>query len=120
MTGDVTVVKNNAVAMEGTLAAEFGVDPNNLKFKGMLEKYQKEYGVEIPFQSYAQTYYDAVFMIKDALVAFDYDVDKMAEWFRTVKDWSGASGLTTIGDDGDRDGGHTPKIVKNGKVELYK
>lgn len=118
--GDVQVVKNNAVAMEGALAAEFGVDPNNLQFKGMLEKYQKEYGVEIPFQSYAQTYYDAVFMIKDALVAVDNDVEKMAEWFRVVKDWSGASGLTTIGDDGDRDGGHTPKIIKNGKVELYK
>jgi branched-chain amino acid transport system substrate-binding protein len=119
VSGDLATVEKNAALLEGTLAAEFGIDPNNAKFKAMVEAYKNKYGNEPPYQSYAQTEYDAVYMIRDAIAEVGYDTDKIADWFRTVKDWSGASGLITIGDDGDRDGGHIPKVIRNGKVELF-
>lgn len=119
VTGDVETVRRNATILEGTLAAEFGIDPSNQKFQTLLSGYQKKYGSEVPFQSYAQTEYDSVYMLRDAISEVGYDAGKIARWFREVKNWEGASGLTTIGDDGDRDGGHVPKIVKGGKVELY-
>jgi len=119
VSGDLATVEKNVALLEGTLAAEFGIDPNNAKFKAMVEAYKNKYGNEPPYQSYAQTEYDAVYMIRDAIAEVGYDTDKIADWFRTVKDWSGASGLITIGDDGDRDGGHIPKVIRNGKVELF-
>lgn len=116
--GDPTTVSNNAAFLEGALAAEFGIDPNNQKFQTMLTAYKNKYGGEPPFQSYAQTEYDGVYMLRDAIKEVGYNGEKLATWFRTVKDWPGASGLITIGDDGDRDGGHVAKIIKNGKVEI--
>ena len=59
-------------------------------------------------------------MIRDAVVAVGYDGTKVANWVRSAKDWPGASGLVTIKADGDRAGGHVPKVIKNGKVELLK
>ncbi len=117
--GDVSMVAKNSAALEGALAAEFGTDPNNEKFGHLLEAYKAKYGVDLPYQSYGQTEYDAVYMIKDAILAVGDNGEKIAAWSRTVKDWMGASGLITIGADGDRASGHTAKVIKNGKVELY-
>jgi len=80
--------------------------------------YKDKYGAEPPFQSYAQTAYDAPYLLKDGIIAVGYDGEKLAEWSRTIKDWEGASGKTTIGANGDRASGHVLKIVKDGKVEL--
>jgi branched-chain amino acid transport system substrate-binding protein len=118
VSGDLETVEKNADLLEGALAAEFGVDPKNEKFKAMVEDYKNKYKNEPPYQSYAQTEYDAVYMIRDAIAEVGYNSEKIADWFRTVKNWSGASGLITIGDDGDRDSGHVPKVIRNGKVEL--
>jgi len=117
VSGHKETVEKNADLLEGALAAEFGVDPTNPKFDQLAKAYQVKHNTELPFQSYSQTEYDGVYMVKDAIEAVGYDAEKIAEWFRTVKDWSGASGLVTIGDDGDRDGGHVPKIIVKGKVE---
>ncbi len=118
--GDPKTIENNKDILEGALAAEFGVDPENPKFQHAIQAYKDKYGEEPPFQSYAQTEYDAVFLVRDALLAVGYDGAAVADWYRTVVDWEGASGLTTIGSDGDRVGGHVLKIVKNGKVEVLK
>ncbi len=117
--GDPKTVEANKAFLEGALAAEFGVDASNPKFQHIIQAYKGKYGEEPPYQSYAQTEYDAVYMLKDAIAQNSYDGTKIADWSRTVKNWDGASGKVTIGADGDRVGGHTPKVIKDGKVELY-
>jgi len=113
------IIEKNASVLEGALAAEFGIDPANQKFQNMIAAYTVKYGVPPPYQSYAQTEYDGVYMLRDAILAVGAEGEALASWFRNVRDWPGASGLVSIGPDGDRIGGHVPKIVKNGKVELY-
>lgn len=119
MAGDLKVVGENKIILEGALAAEFGVDANNPKFQAMAAAYKAKYGVDVPYQSYAQTEYDAVYILRDALLAVGNDGAKIADWLKTVKDWQGASGSVTIGADGDRVGGHVLKVIKDGKVEIY-
>ncbi|MCC6290566.1 ABC transporter substrate-binding protein [Candidatus Nomurabacteria bacterium] len=118
LSGDPKTVANNKDILEGAAAAEFGVDPDNEKFQKMLASYKAKYGEEPPFQSYAQTEYDMVYLIADGVRAVGTDGEKLASWSRTIKDWSGASGLVTIGANGDRAGGHVLKVIKNGKTEL--
>ncbi|MBI5733053.1 ABC transporter substrate-binding protein [Candidatus Jorgensenbacteria bacterium] len=119
VTGDPAVVEKNATILEGALAAEFGTDPNNATFKHLLEAYKQKHNVDVPYQSYAQTMYDAVYIVRDGIKAVGYDGEKLALWSRTIKDWKGASGLVTIGSDGDRVSGHIGKVIKKGKVEVY-
>ena len=106
--------------LDGTIGAEFGVDPTNPKYKNLVDTYMAKYGANVPYQSYGQTEYDSVYIVRDAILAVGYDGDKIAAWGHQIKDWQGASGSITIGTDGDRAGGHSPEIVKNGKVEVYK
>ena len=120
VSGDTATVKKDASILEGALAAEFGVDPANQKYQHHLQAYKEKYGKDANFTSYTQTIYDSVYMIRDAVVAVGYDGTKVANWVRSAKDWPGASGLVTIKADGDRAGGHVPKVIKNGKVELLK
>lgn len=117
--GDPKTVEANKDILENAFAAEFGTDPSNLKFKNLLQAYKTKFGSEVPYQSYAQTEYDAVYVLRDGIAAVGYDGEKLADWSRTIKDWEGASGKTTIGSDGDRLGGHIVKIIRNGKVEIY-
>lgn len=118
--GDAATVKKDASILEGALAAEFGTDPANQKFQHHLQSYKAKYGKDANFTSYTQTIYDSVYMIRDAVLAVGYNGTKVADWVRSAKDWPGASGLVTIKADGDRVGGHIPKVIKNGKVELLK
>lgn len=118
--GDVALVKENAALLEGTYAAEFGIDETNPLFQGLLKSYKSLYSADLPFQSYGQTEYDAVYLLVEGIKTVGYDGEKLAAWSRTIKDWAGASGKTTIEESGDRASGHVAKIIKNGKVELVK
>ncbi|MSR73758.1 MAG: ABC transporter substrate-binding protein [Candidatus Pacebacteria bacterium] len=117
--GDMKTVEANKAVLEGALTAEFGTDVDNAKFQNLLAAYKAKYGVDMPFQSYGQTEYDAVYILRDALMAVGNDGAKIADWLKTVNNWQGASGSVTIGADGDRVGGHVLKVIKGGKVELY-
>lgn len=116
--GDKATVEANTRALEGALAAEFGSDPENPKMAALLAAYKERYGADMPYQSYGQTEYDAVYLVRDALAAVGEDGEKIAQWLRSTIGWEGASGAITIGSDGDRAGGHTPKVIKGGKVEI--
>ena len=119
ISGDPATVQANAEILEGALAAEFGIDENNPKFRHMLDAYKNEYGSEPPYLSYAQIEYDGVYIIRDAIEAVGYDGEKVAEYVRNLDGWQGASGSITIGQNGDRIGGHLPKVVRDGAVVLY-
>lgn len=115
---DPKIIEVNKDALEGAIAAEFGVYPENSKFKALVETYKGRYGTDMPYQSYAQTEYDAVFMVRDALIAVGEDGEKISQWLRSTIGWEGASGAITIGGDGDRVGGYVSKVIKGGKAEL--
>lgn len=114
--GDAKTVEADKDALEGALTAQFGVDPENEKFKALLAAYKEKYGVDLPMQSYGQTAYDGAYLVRDALLQNGEDGEKIATWLRSVINWEGASGKVTIGADGDRVGGHTLQAVKGGKV----
>ncbi len=117
--GDVDTIAKNKDFLEGAITAQYGTDPTNLKFQHLLSAYKAKYNAELPYQSYGQTEYDAVYIVKEALLANGNDGQKIAAWSRTIKDWEGASGKVTILSSGDRDGGHVPQTVKEGKVVMY-
>lgn len=118
--GDREMVKRNAKFLEGAIGAEFSVDPTNPKYQAILGSYKAKYGKDVVYPQYAQTLYDAVAIVADGLKAVGNNGEKLAEWIRSQKDWTGASGNLVIGDNGDRVGGHVVKVVKNGEVVLYK
>ena len=106
--------------LEGALTAEFIADASNPKFTKLLADYKTKYGADLPYgTSYGTTEYDAVYMVRDALLAVGNNGEKIATWSRAIKDWDGASGKVTIKADGDRDGGHTAEIIKGGKAERF-
>lgn len=84
-----------------------------------MSSYKARYGQDINYQSYAQTMYDAVYIVRDGLLAVGYDGQKLTDWLHALKDWDGASGKITILSSGDRAGGHVPKVILNGKTVLY-
>lgn len=112
----ITKYKNS---LEGAIGAEFGVDSNNVKYKNLIETYKEKYGKDVPYPSYAQTEYDAVYILKDAISAVGYDGAKIADFGHKITNWQGASGSVTIGSDGDLVGGHHAEIIKDGKVMPY-
>lgn len=111
-----TLITAHKATLEGAVGAEVGVDMNNPKFKKLVDTYKARYGVDVPYQSYAQTEYDMVYIIRDAIEAVGYDGLKIATWAKTIKNWSGAAGLVTIGENGDPVSGHRPETVKDGKI----
>ena len=113
---DTTTMSQYKTLLEGTLAAEVGVDPANPKFAHLQQAYKAKYNTDLPYATYGQTEYDSVYLVKDAIAAVGYDGSKIAAWFRTVKDWQGASGAITIGSDGDPVVGHKPMIINNGQL----
>ena len=116
---DIEIVEKNFELLEGALTAELSISTNNERFEQLSKNYELKYKEELSFQSYAQAEYDTVFMLKDAIKEVGYEVDKIADWLRSVKDWQGASGSITLGSDGDRDGGYISKIILDGKtIEL--
>jgi branched-chain amino acid transport system substrate-binding protein len=112
------IVKTNPELVEGMLVAEFGVDRSLPKFNAFLEKYKARYQGEEPgFLSYAQTEYDAVQILNDAVLAVGEEPDAIRLWLHTVKDWAGASGTVVFEkDNGDRVSGHRLEVIENGVV----
>lgn len=107
--------------LNGLVGAEFNTDPTNKTFVHLLEAYKNKFGKDMPFQSYGQTIYDAMYIVKDAISKVGYDGTKIADFgHNDVINWSGATGFMTIGKDGDLVGGHKVRIFKSGKVQDLK
>lgn len=116
--GDPVTIAEYVTLLEGGLAAEFGVDNNNPKFREVIDAYVAKYAVEPPFQAYVQAEYDAVFLVAEAVREVGYDGKKIAAWLHNVRNWQGASGLLSIGENGDPTAGHRLETIKDGKVEV--
>lgn len=114
--GDPATLSANAAILEGAIGAEFGVDLNNPKFQHLVSAYKEKYGKDPNYQSYIQTIYDAVYIYKDAITSVGYDGEKVADYLHHLTNWNGASGLVTMGADGDRVGGARVEVIQNGKA----
>jgi len=117
--GDAKAVAANKEILEGAIGAEPGVDKSNLKFQHFLQAYKAKYGQDMPYPSFGQNIYDAVYLLKDGITRVGYNGEKLAAWSRTVKDWQGASGDISITPEGDRLSGYVSEIVKDGKIQIY-
>ncbi len=115
--GDPATLKANANILEGALTAEFGVDPTNQKFEHLLSAYKAQYGSDVPYQSYEQTMYDAVYLLADGIRTVGYNGTALAQWSRTVGNWSGATGMITILPSGDPASGHRLEMIHNGVAQ---
>jgi branched-chain amino acid transport system substrate-binding protein len=115
--GDPTVMKADAVTLDGAFTTEFSTNPNNPKFEHLLEAYKAKYGTDVPYQGYAQTMYDAVYLLADGIKAVGYNGAALAQWSRTIKDWQGASDNITIEPSGDRASGSSLEIIHNGVMQ---
>ncbi len=118
--GDIKALSDYKDLLEGALGAEFSARLDSPKFQHLLLAYKQKYGTELLYQSYGQTEYDAVYLVRDGIMAVGLNGKKLAAWSRTIKDWQGASGTITIKPDGDRTSGYSSEIVKDGKMEAYK
>ena len=108
--------QTNPDLVEGMIVAEFGFDRSNPKFQKFIAAYQDVYGEEPPYLNYAQTEYDSIYILKDAIEAVGEDVDKIVDWLNNLEDWAGVSGLVSFDDNGDVVGGHQPEIIQGGTV----
>ena len=114
--GDLSKLGEYAPRLEGALTAEFGVDATNPKYQHLLQTYTAKYGSAFAYASYGQTEYDAVYLLRDGLLAVGDNGEKLAAWSRTISGWQGASGSITINADGDRTSGHQLEIIHDGKA----
>ena len=113
---DPTVLSQFKNLLEGALAAAVGVDLNNLKFAHLLAAYKAKFNTDLPFQTYAQTEYDSIYMVKDAISQVGYNGQKIADWSRTVKNWQGATGSITISANGDPLSAYSAMMIKDNKL----
>lgn len=105
--------------VEGMIVAEFGYDATSPKYQAFENAYMEKYGTEVEFKSYAQTEYDSIYLLADALSAVGEDPDAIANWLRDLDGWDGISGTTAFSDTGDRsEGGHRPEVIENGEVKM--
>jgi len=91
---------------------------NNKVMEEFRKEYLETYG-ENP-DLFAALAYDNILMLKQAMKNCDYeDVNCVRDNLLQIKDFEGASGITTIDKDGDA---HKPiylKTIKNGEFVMY-
>jgi branched-chain amino acid transport system substrate-binding protein len=115
--GDPATIKKYSKQLEGAITAEFLPNASDTQYMAFIQAYQKKYGQVPPFQNYMATVYDAVNLLAVGIKQVGYNGEALATWSRTISNWRGASGNVTIGQDGDRVGGHIPEMIHNGEKQ---
>ncbi len=113
------LIKKYSKTLEGTLTAEFNYDSTNPEFIKLSEKYKTLTGSELPYGTYASTYYDGIYILKEGLEKVGPDTDKLKDYLYSIKDRKGLAGSLTMDENGDPTSGHQLKTIKEGKVIPY-
>lgn len=117
--GDPDTIKKYSAQLEGAITAEFLPSTTDPQYMAFIDAYKAKYGDVPPYQNYMATVYDAVNLLAAGIKQVGYNGQALATWSRTISNWPGASGNITIGQDGDRVGGHIAETIQNGqKVPL--
>lgn len=114
------VFAKNKDLLDGVVIAEQKAGPNTPEYIAFKDEYTSKFGKAFPYESYAQATRDMLYILRDGLKKYGNDPQKIAAWVRTIKNYPGFSGSITINPDGDREGGHVVKVIKNGVAELVK
>ncbi|MCB9798888.1 ABC transporter substrate-binding protein [Candidatus Nomurabacteria bacterium] len=109
------VAKSSPELLEGMFVAEFGVNHGEA-FDAFNAAYKAKYGEDVPYAAYAQTEYDAVYQLADALKEVGNDGEALRDWFANSSGWEGVSGAVEFTENGDRTVGHVPLIIHDGAV----
>ena len=103
--------------VEGMLVAEFGCDEESAEFQEFFNAYIEMYDADPEFLSYAQTEYDGLFILADAIAEVGEDASEIRQWLLDLEGWSGVSGIIEFDENGDRsEGGHSPEVILDGVV----
>ena len=116
--GNSEVFKKYKVALEGMVIAEQRKGPESAEYIQFKNEYKQRFGKDLIYESHAQAQYDLYFILRDGLKKYGDDPVKLAAYVRTVKNYPGFSGGITIDENGDRVGGHTVKVIRDGKSEV--
>ncbi len=103
--------------VEGMIVAEFGVDETNEIFQSFAAAYKAVHGEDVPYKSYAQTEYDAVYILAEALKEVGNDGEALQKWFSEMDGFDGASGNVEFDENGDRTVGHSAEVIEDGVVK---
>lgn len=114
--GNSEVVAKYKKSLEGMVIAEQKQGPETAEYVAFKKEYKERFGKDLIYESHAQAQYDLLFILRDGMKKYGEDPVKLASYVRTVKNYPGFSGGITIGQDGDRVGGHTVKIIRAGKT----
>lgn len=118
--GDPALISKYSRTLENALGAEVSVNTDNPSYKKFIFDFENKYGHSLDFPAYGQVEYDSIMLLAEGLRKVGNSPRELSQWIRQVKDWEGVSGNITITADGDRLGGHIPKIIHSGVVQRYK
>ena len=106
-------------AAEGVLLTSPKFDIENPEIQDYRIKYNSLYGKDS--SPYAANSYDAVYILKDAIISCGGDDDTacIRDYIYGIKDYFGISGITTFNEDGDVIKPISIKVVRNGEFVLY-
>lgn len=107
--------------LEGSVGAEVPYDKANPGITKLQEAYKASTGKDIQYLSYMATYYDSLFIIKEAIDAAGEDPVKIKDYLYTVKGRKGLAGTLSFDSNGDPgpEFRHKLRIIKAGKVEDF-
>src|SRR3989338_445041 len=112
---DRQVVKDNAKALEGVIGVEVAVDyDNNTKANSLRTAHRAKFNSDPG--SFAANAYDAVYLIRDAILEKGLNTEKIRDWLYGVKNWMGSVGAITIDKNGDPVMGENVRKISGGAV----
>ena len=112
---DRQVVKDNAKALEGVIGVEVAVDyDNNPKANSLRTAHRAKFNSDPG--SFAANAYDAVYLIRDAILEKGLNTGKIRDWLYSVKNWMGSVGAITIDKNGDPVMGENVRKISGGAV----
>lgn len=105
--------------VEGLMAADLGVSESNSLYQEFIRRYQEIYQEDVNFPLYAALSYDAIYLLRDAMLERGATPDAIKNYLVNVKNRPGASGVLTIDANGDPTSGHVLKqMIKGSLIEV--
>ena len=84
--------ENTKITSEGSVGTEVPYDTANPGMTKLQETYKALTGKDLQYLSYMATYYDSLFIIKEAIDAAGEDPVKIKDYLYTVKGRKGLAG----------------------------
>lgn len=105
---------------EGMITADV-IPPVDGIFNGIKAEYKQLYGKDVNYDAISAGAYDALMVVRDAIVAAKGDnADTMKTFLYSIQNYLGANGIFSMDKNGDPTLTHSIMVIKNGKPEVPK